>query len=96
MSKTTDPPDLAAAVLAAIADEEVEARRIGSLRRIDMGPGEPVGFYAPARVLARCAADRAIVALHPEMLYWCQGCGHESYPCRTLVALAQGYGVGGA
>lgn len=46
---------------------------------------------SPARVLAECEAKRRIVALHPEMLEWCQGCAHESWPCRTLWVLASVY-----
>ena len=60
------------------------------------GPTDgPSGYVSividPARVLAECEAKRAVVGLHPEMLGWCQGCAHESYPCRTLLALALPY-----
>lgn len=47
--------------------------------------------FDPARVLAECEAKRRVVELHPDMLGWCQGCAHESHPCRTLFALAQPY-----
>jgi len=50
-----------------------------------------IARHDPARVLAECEAKRAVVGLHPEMLGWCQGCAHESYPCRTLLALALPY-----
>lgn len=44
--------------------------------------------HDPARVLAQCAAFRAIIGLHPEIMTICQECANESYPCRTLRALA--------
>ena len=53
--------------------------------------GRHIARHDPARVLAECEAKRAVVGLHPEMLGWCQGCAHESYPCRTLLALALPY-----
>ena len=43
------------------------------------------------RVLAECAAKREIVELHPEMFGHCRGCADETFPCRTLAALAQVY-----
>ena len=58
-------------------------------RMLEMG--EPCCCGVRTRVLAECASKRRVVELHPDMLGWCQGCAHESHPCRTLLALAQPY-----
>lgn len=52
---------------------------------------EHVAGWDPTRVIAECEAKRSIIELHPEILTICQGCGNESYPCRTLLALVQPY-----
>jgi hypothetical protein len=56
-----------------------------------------IALNDPARVLARCAADREIVALHvsspdPDQdgRDFCDGCDHAA-PCPTLRALATAY-----
>ena len=93
-------------LLARIAEDEAAAgeslratrREAVSLRPTDgqattsaLSYMEFIVRWPPARVLAECEAKRAVVGLHPEMLGWCQGCAHESYPCRTLLALALPY-----
>lgn len=58
---------------------------------------------ARSAVLRRCAADRKILALHPQAdppyLWMCDLCRDEgqnldcTYPCDTLRLLAEGYGI---
>lgn len=47
-------------------------------------------YWTVDRILAECKAKRTIMGLHPEILAVCQECD-ESYPCRTLLALASAY-----
>lgn len=87
-------------LLARIAEDEEAAGRLPAdghrvadgrvLSVAGTGAGWP-DRWNPVRVLAECEAKRRIVALHPEMLEACQGCDAESYPCRTLLALALPY-----
>ena len=63
---------------------------------------EHIARYDPARVLAECAAKRAILALHKPIgvqgfpVWKCKGCDqspvrwdyYEAYPCGTIRALA--------
>ena len=72
-----------------ICDEESYGGTVEAITEIAEEHAEKV--HRRARVLAECEAKRAVVGLHPEMLGWCQGCAHESYPCRTLLALALPY-----
>lgn len=61
---------------------------------IDRAPAMPhVARWDPARVLAECAAKRAIIALHEAAGVDCRTCGTAGehgvdYPCETLRALA--------
>ena len=71
-------------LLARIAEDEDAARRVGTVRQ----PLDQASYF---RVLAECDAKRRIVGLHHEILTICQGCANESYPCRTLRALALPY-----
>lgn len=56
-----------------------------------------IARYDPARVLADCAAKRAIVELHrpsDERNRWCDYCkgtDHAEYPCETSRILAAVY-----
>lgn len=61
-----------------------------------------IARHDPASVLRRCAADRKLIALHPqdpELGWLCQLCGGEgqnidcTYPCDTLRVIAESYGV---
>lgn len=64
---------------------------------------EHIAYNDPAAVLRRCAADKALVALHPQestdRRWECELCGPEgqnidcTYPCDTLRLLATGYGI---
>jgi hypothetical protein len=68
--------------------------------------GPHIAHNDPASVLGRCAADRKLIALHPKGANGlggpsCLCCeertdyGHSDgeWPCDTLKALAEGYGV---
>ena len=89
MSKLTD------FLLERIAEDEAVARawqNNGSWNLGSTGPDTDYEWwFHPTRILAKCEAKRRIVALHPEMLGWCQGCADETYPCRTLRELARPY-----
>lgn len=104
---TTQTLTLSAFLLARIEDDESVARRSMAQR---YGDQEAPHLLAcglnsyntdtcdcgyPARVLAECAAKRAIVEVHHEYLAVCSHCvelggayDREAWPCSTLRALA--------
>jgi len=71
----------------------------GLLPSVNEEVGPHIARHDPARVLAECAARRAIVALHArysERYEGCSSCGSVAeygvdYPCDTLRALALPY-----
>lgn len=86
----------------------VDRTFVGVVAILGDNPGDlaHIARYDPARVLAQCAAHRAIVELHSGVDGACQGCGlHEAWPpgrseptllpmndpCPTLRALASVY-----
>lgn len=74
---------------------------------VDNYLGGPMGTHCarhdPLRVLAECAAKRAIIALHRpiEQLWWpeqvpvevCKMCDEERWECETILALASVYSL---
>lgn len=85
-------------LLARIAeDEAVGFRGIGEPSRkpldtVDLDDWPDVIVAHSSRVLAECKAKRAIVQFHgSEILGICQEYDGDTYPCRTLRALAQPY-----
>lgn len=94
----TDTLTLTAFLLARIAEDEEWLR--ASARQIAI---HPTVQQEPARMLAKCEADRRIVGIHPvddEGVYdadgiehpglGCRGCW-DDFPCATIRALALPY-----
>lgn len=54
-----------------------------------------VAKWHPVRVLAECEAKRQIVAIHDPLpndpAPFCWNCDEESWPCKTMIALALPY-----
>lgn len=117
MENATATMTLTEFLLARIAEDEAFSHMVSDVPPISAGEGRriqegnaafiPLNLAAsPARVLAECAAKRAIVELHtpygtPQVMVYgtitaCETCGsvddapHE-WPCETLLALAAVY-----
>lgn len=95
------------------APQPTELEKLALKRRMDQEARERRRRANPAKalleeqgdwdvVLRRCAADRKLIALHPqdpELGWLCQLCGGEgqnidcTYPCDTLRLVADSYGV---
>ena len=88
-------------LLARIAEDEHHARAARGWQTGDRHVGQPLDYsihmdrWSPDRVLAECAAKRAIVQLHTPVDDqpdgWCNLCDGDGWPCGTMAALATVY-----